>query len=73
MKVKEKKFKEGDLVLRKINSNTKDTNAGVLRPNLEGPHIIEMVVRPRTYKLRQFDGSLVPRTWNAEHFRPYYQ
>ena len=32
-KVKERRFKEGDLVLRKINSNTKKTSAGVLGPN----------------------------------------
>ena len=32
-KVKERRFKEGDLVLRKINSNTRETNAGVLWPN----------------------------------------
>ena len=50
-KVKERRFKEGDLVLRKINSNTKETSAGVLGPNWEGPYIIEGVVRPGTYKL----------------------
>ena len=61
-KVKEKRFKEGDLVLRKINSNIKEASAGVLRPNWEGPYIIEGLVRPRTYKLKWPDGSLVPRT-----------
>ena len=71
--VKEMRFKEGDLVLRKINSNTKEANAGVLGPNWEGPNIIEGVVRPGTYKLKWPDGSLVPRTWNAEHLKPYYQ
>ena len=72
-KVKEKRFKESDLVLRKINFNTKDTNARVLRPNWEGSYIIEVVVRLGTYKLKRSDGSLVLRTWNAEHLRPYYQ
>ena len=32
-KVKEKRFKEGDLVLRKVFPNTKEVNAGVLGPN----------------------------------------
>ena len=32
-KVKERRFKEGDLVLRKVLPNTKEVNAGVLRPN----------------------------------------
>ena len=47
-KVKEMRFKEGNLVLRKINSNTKKTSAGVLGPNWEGQYIIEGVVRPGT-------------------------
>ena len=37
-KVKEMRFKEGYLVLRKINSNTKEASAGVLGPNWEGPY-----------------------------------
>ena len=32
-KVKERRFKEGDLVLRKVGLNTKEVNAGVLMPN----------------------------------------
>ena len=32
-KVKERRFKDGDLVLRKILPNTKEVNVGVLRPN----------------------------------------
>ena len=40
-KVKERRLKEGNLVLRKINSNTKEVSAGVLGPNWEGPYIIE--------------------------------
>ena len=32
-KVKEKRFKEGNLVLRKVLTNMKEVNAGVLRPN----------------------------------------
>ena len=71
-KVRERRFKKGDLVLRKINSNTRDTSAGVLGPNWEGPYIIEAVVQPGAYKLKLSDGSLVPRTWNAKHLRPYY-
>ena len=73
LKVKKRRFNEGDLVLRKINSNTEVTSTRVLRPNWEGPYIIEGVVRPGTYLLKRPDGSLVPRTWNVEHLRPYYQ
>ena len=62
MKVKESRFKEGDLILKKIKSNTKEVSAKALGPNWDGPYIIEEVVRLGTYKLKQTNGSLVPRT-----------
>ena len=43
-KVKEKKFKESDLVLRMVLPNTKEVNVGVLGPNWEGPYIIAEVL-----------------------------
>ena len=70
--VKERRFKEGGLVLQKINSNTKEVDARVLGSNKERLYIIKGVVRSGTYKLKWLDGSLVPRTWNAKHLRPYY-
>ena len=51
-KVKERRFKEGDLVLRKVLPNTKEVNAGVLRPNWEGSYIIAEVLWPRAYKIK---------------------
>ena len=72
-KVKEKRFKEGDLVLRKVLPNMKEVNAGVLRPNWEGPYMIAEVLRPETYKLKRLDGKTMPRAWNVELLRPYYQ
>ena len=72
-KVKEKKFKEGDLVLRKVLPNTKEVNAGILGPNWEGPYSIAEVLRPGTYRLKRINGTVVPRSWNAELLRPYYQ
>ena len=59
-KVKEKRFNEGDLVLRKVLPNMKEVNAGVLRPNWEGPYSIAEVLRPRTYKLKGLDGTVAP-------------
>ena len=72
-KVKEKRFKEGDLVLRKVLPNTKDVNVRALGPNWEGPYMIAEVLRPGTYRLKWLDGKMVPRSWNAELLRPYYQ
>ena len=61
------------MVLRKALPNTKEVNAGVLGPNWEGLYMIAEVLRPGTYKLKQLYGKLVPRSWNAELLRPYYQ
>ena len=72
-KVKEKRFKEGDLVLRNVLPNTKKVNAGVLGPNWEGPYMIVDALRPGTYRLKRLNGQMVTRSWNAEHLRPYYQ
>ena len=71
-KVKERRFKEGDLVLRKVLPNTKEVNAGVLGPNWEGPYIIVEVLRLGRYRIKRLDGKMVPRSWNAELLRPYY-
>ena len=71
-KVKERRFKEGDLVLRKVLPNTKEVNAGVLGPNWEGPYIIVEVLWPRTYRIKRLDDKLVPQSWNAEHLGSYY-
>ena len=72
-KVKEKRFKEGNLVLRKVLPNTKEVNARVLRLNWEGPYVIAEVLWPGTYRLKRLDGKMVSRSWNAELLRPYYQ
>ena len=71
-KVKERRFKEGDLV-RKVLPNTKEVNSRVLGPNWKGPYIIAEVLRPETYRIKWLDGKMVPWSWNAELLRPYYQ
>ena len=60
-------------MLRKVLPNTKKVNAEVLGPNWEGPYVIAEVLRPGTYRLKRLDGKMVPRSWNAELLRPYYQ
>ena len=50
--VKERRFKEGDLVLRKVLPDTKEVNAGVLGPNWEGSYVIAEVLQPGTYSLK---------------------
>ena len=40
----ERRFKESDLVVRKVLPNTKEVNARVLGPNWEGPYVIAKVL-----------------------------
>ena len=72
-KVRERKFNVGDLVFRRVFLNTHDQAAGVVGPNWEGPYHIEEVLQPGTYKLARLNGDLIPRYWNGEHLRKYYQ
>ncbi|KAL0404968.1 UNVERIFIED_CONTAM: hypothetical protein Sradi_2137600 [Sesamum radiatum] len=68
-KVRPRKFKEGDLVLRK----TENTGpVGKLEAKWDGPYIITEVIGPGTYKLKKEDGTLLPRTWNVKNIKKYY-
>ena len=62
-----------DLVLCRVFLNTRDPTAGVLGPNWERPYQIEEVIDRGTYKLARPNGKLIPRYWNGEHLRKYYQ
>ena len=71
-KVKRKIFWPGDLVLQKAEVS-KPTEQGKLSPNWEGPYIVTETLRPGAYKLEYLDGMVVPRTWNADNLKVYYQ
>ena len=43
-KVKKRRFQEGNLVRRMVLPKTNEVNAGVIRPNWEGPYIIAEVL-----------------------------
>ncbi|KAL8127958.1 hypothetical protein AgCh_014767 [Apium graveolens] len=72
-RVKSVPFKVGDLVLRKVMPNTKIAQHGVLGANWEGPYKVKAILWKGTYRLEDLDGKLIPRAWNAEHLRKYYQ
>ena len=60
-------------MLRRVFLVTRDPKVGVLRPNWEGPYEIEAVIRPELYKLARLGGGLVPRAWNSENLKKYFQ
>ncbi|XP_074378114.1 uncharacterized protein LOC141719638 [Apium graveolens] len=72
-KVKARTFKVGDWVLRQVMPNTKVVSHGVFGANWEGPYKIKSVLWEVTYHLNDMPDKLIPRAWNAEHLRKYYQ
>ncbi|XP_074347141.1 uncharacterized protein LOC141685967 [Apium graveolens] len=72
-KVNGQLLKVGDLVLRKVMRNIKNPQHGVFGANWEGPYKIKVILWKGTYHLEDLEGKLVPRAWNAEHLRKYYQ
>ena len=72
-RVKLKRFSLGDLVLQKVSQATKDPIEGKLGPNWEGPYKVIRYSRRGSYYLEDTKGKPLPRPWNAEHLKKYYQ
>ncbi|GAV79082.1 hypothetical protein CFOL_v3_22547, partial [Cephalotus follicularis] len=66
-------LREGDLVLRNSAIADPTGTRGKLAPNWEGPYKVKRVLRPGIFKLETLGGSEIPRAWNVEHLRMYYQ
>ena len=62
-KLKLKRFHIGDLVLRKVTPAMKDPAQGKLGPTWEGPYKV----------IHYLDGNKLPRLWNVEHLKSYYE
>ncbi|KAK2999703.1 hypothetical protein RJ639_023129 [Escallonia herrerae] len=71
--VRSKQFQEGDLVLRKLKVSDPKAATRKLSPNWEGPYRVIKVLKPGAYTLRMLSREPIPRTWNAENLRKYYQ
>jgi hypothetical protein len=68
-KVRLKNIKPGHLVLRRVaNPDT----IGKLQLKWEGPFLVVSLSRPGSYRLKDMDGSDIPRSWNADELRRYY-
>ncbi|XP_073108680.1 uncharacterized protein [Elaeis guineensis] len=71
-RVKLKLFRPGDLVLRKAKVS-KPLDRGKLSPNWEGSYKIVDTYGLRAYRLETLERTAIPRTWNADNLRLYYQ
>ncbi|KAM6594123.1 hypothetical protein CsatA_001826 [Cannabis sativa] len=72
-KVKARVMRTGDLVLRRVMPNTKNPTHGVFGDNWEGPYLIAEKIGDATYRLAELDGTVIPRAWNHESLKFYYQ
>ena len=68
-KVHARCFKEGDLVLRRVQSAK---NSNKLTPKWEGPYWVIRVTRPGAVRLETEDAVPVSNSWNIEHLRKFY-
>ncbi|XP_010490420.1 PREDICTED: uncharacterized protein LOC104768192 [Camelina sativa] len=68
----QRRFNEGDLVLREVFENTKEVNAGKLGARWEGPYLMSRAVRPGVYELVTMAGEQIKNSWNAAHLKRYY-
>ena len=69
LKVRQRGFQEGDLVLKKV---TDPKNKGKLAPNWEGPYRVLRNLNNGAYKLETLEGIEIPRTWSISNLRLYF-
>ena len=72
-RVKLKRFNVGDLVLRKVTPATKDPAQAKLGPSWEGPYKVVHYSHQGSYHLEDSEGKRLPRPWNVEHLKRYYE
>ena len=67
----ERKFKTGDLVLKRITQSQLPHIKGKLRPNWEGPYVVKEVYSGNAYRLVNAEGEELPDPWNAMYLKKY--
>ncbi|XP_022888952.1 uncharacterized protein LOC111404368 [Olea europaea var. sylvestris] len=70
-KVKNRRFRAGDLVLRK--AEAAGHQPGKLGPTWEGPYEVIRKLKGGAYSLRDTSGNPLPRPWNANNLKIYYK
>jgi hypothetical protein len=68
-KVRLKNIKLGHLVLRRV---ANPDIVGKLQLKWEGPFLVVSSSRPDSYRLKDMDGNVIPRSWNTNELRRYY-
>ncbi|XP_074374815.1 uncharacterized protein LOC141715239 [Apium graveolens] len=71
LRVKERFFKEGDLILRKVEASGVG-HKEKLAPNWDRPYKVKSVQGRGSFQLETMEGEEVPRTWHAQNMKIYY-
>jgi hypothetical protein len=71
-RVKHRRFKVGDWVLREVTLATQNSTEGKLAPTREGPYRVIGTNRIGANHLENHEGKQLPHPWNAEHLKKYY-
>ena len=72
-RVRSRTFNVGDLVLRKAEIGKGNAGIGKLDPNWERPYRVVEATEKGAYRLEDSKGNTIPRYWNIESLRKYYQ
>ena len=72
-KVRPRSFLPGDLVCRKLEATRPSEAHGALAPNWEDLVRVSHALGNGAYKLETLDGELIPRTWNVDNLRKFYE
>ena len=65
-------FSAGDLVLRRVVGNIRDTNAGKLALTWEGPYRVTAIASAGAYYLECMDERSLPWPWNVHNLKKFY-
>lgn len=71
LRVKERFFQVGELVLRKVEASGVG-GQGKMAPNWEGPYQVKSVSGQGSYRLQTLGGVEIPRSWHASNLKIYY-
>ena len=69
--VKQRVFRDGDLVLRRVFENTADLAASKFQSNWVGSYMIVRVGVTGSWALNKLDRMPMPRMWNVMHLKRY--
>ncbi|CAL9026182.1 unnamed protein product [Prunus brigantina] len=72
-RVRNRSFRIGDWVMRKVSLATKNPTEGTLGPSWEGPYEIIGIQRSGTYRLMDSNGKTLGHPWNVEHLKYYFK